>query len=154
MARKKVEQPQAFAFGVNVPARPHAISFKQTVSLTKQAFRDGTRIDAVLKRYATVGVDAGRAPHLFQQSMAAAPFGVDQGRDYQAQLNAIVSVQQYFEALPSRVRARFENRPAHLVAFLADEANRKEAEELGLVEKPVEASPAVPPVAPVSPPPA
>lgn len=125
-----------FPFGDNLPSRKHSISFKGSQSRTKQAFRDGTRIDTILKRYATLGVDATIAPHLFQQNMARMPFGVDVGRDYHAQLNAVVAVREYFEALPSRVRARFGNDPGQLLSFLSDEGNRKEAEELGLVVKP------------------
>ena len=47
-------------------------------------------------------------------------------------------------ALPSRVRRRFDNDPAELMEFLADEANREEAVMLGLIEKeePVQPAPA------------
>lgn len=131
-----------------------AVSFKETRSRTKQMFADGTRVDNILKRYATAGVDATVAPYLFGQQLAAAPFGVDQGRDYQQQLSAVTAVREYFEALPSRIRERFGNQPSRLVEFLGDERNREEAEKLGLVkpaEKPA-GKPVDPPAKPVEPP--
>lgn len=130
-----------------------AVSFKEVQSRTKQMFRDGTRIDNVLKRYGTAGVDSAMAPWLFAQGMASAPFGVDQGRDYHSQLSAVTSVRQYFEALPSKVRARFGNDPAQMLEFLGDEKNREEAEKLGLVKAP-EKAPISPPVKPEEKPPA
>lgn len=115
-------------------------------------FRDGTRIDNVLKRYATAGVDSAMAPWLFAQGMASAPFGVDQGKDYHAQLAAVTGVRQYFEALPSKVRARFGNDPSQMLEFLGDSRNREEAEKLGLVKAPE--APISPPVKPEEKPPA
>lgn len=135
-----------------------AVSFKESQSRTKQMFRDGTRIDNVLKRYATAGVDSAMAPWLFAQGMANAPFGVDQGKDYHAQLAAVTAVRQYFEALPSKVRARFGNDPSQMLEFLGDEKNREEAVKLGLVTAPEAPVPPsampteVPPVKPAAPP--
>jgi len=39
-----------------------------------------------------------------------------------------------FAGLPARVRDRFKNDPVHLLTFLADGANQKEAIELGLID--------------------
>lgn len=129
----------------NVKRKRLAVSFKEVQSRTKQMFRDGTRIDNVLKKYATAGVDSAMAPWLFAQGMATAPFGVDQGKDYHAQLSAVTSVRQYFESLPAKLRARFGNDPAQFVAFVSDDRNREEAEKLGLVKAPDKA-PVSPPV--------
>lgn len=125
--------------------RKHAKSFKGTVSRTKQSFRDGTRIDNVLKRFTTLGVDAAFAPSLFEQGLARATFGQDLGKDYQQQLTAVVRVQQYFEGLPSRLRARFENSPSKFAAFVSDPANLEEGRKLGIFEKPPEVDPPAPP---------
>lgn len=143
---------ELFPFGENagepVNRRQFSKSFKSARSRTKQAFRDGSRIDTVLKRYAAVGIDASFAPSLFAQGLARAPFGVDVGRDFQAQMNTVVAVQAFFDGLPARVRERFRT-PVNFVDFMNDPGNREEAEKLGLV-KPVEkpASPAAPPAVP------
>lgn len=55
--------------------------------------------------------------------------------DFQTAMNTIVAAKQEFMKLPPKLRSRFENDPAQLIAFLNDDANREEAEFLGLVPK-------------------
>jgi len=55
--------------------------------------------------------------------------------DYHTALNRVIAAQDEFEALPAQIRARFNNDPAELIAFLDDDNNRPEAESLGLVDK-------------------
>ena len=57
--------------------------------------------------------------------------------DYGEALELMHKSREMFMELPSNIRDRFDNRPELLVKFLQDESNRKEAEELGLVNKPV-----------------
>lgn len=123
--------------------------------MTQQHFKEECDIDRILKKYSETGflVDplAQRRPAQWGDFSSVA--------DYQAAMNKLVSVQESFDALPSRLRDRFKNDPMQMLAFLEDPNNRKEAEELGLVqpapstppqasqEKPVEASNAAPPAA-------
>lgn len=53
--------------------------------------------------------------------------------DYQECLAKIADTAERFAALPSALRERFENNPSKLLAFLANESNRAEAEKLGLI---------------------
>ena len=53
--------------------------------------------------------------------------------DYRDALEAIRNADESFMAMPADVRARFENDPAQFIDFVSDEANRAEAEKLGLV---------------------
>lgn len=53
--------------------------------------------------------------------------------DYQSALNSIRAAEMSFEAMPADVRSRFHNDPAEFVDFCSDDANRAEAERLGLV---------------------
>lgn len=55
--------------------------------------------------------------------------------DFQSAMNTIVKAKQEFAALPPKIRSRFQNDPAELIAFLENDANREEAEFLGLVDK-------------------
>lgn len=69
--------------------------------------------------------------------------------DLQECLLKIQDADNLFMSYPAEVRERFDNNPVNLIEFLGDEANRKEAEELGLVvPRPT------PPAVPASPPPA
>lgn len=111
-----------------------ALSFKGVESKTKQAFRDGTRVDMVLRKYAAMGVDANNVG-LFQSNVARMEFGVaDTVKDYQLQLNRVLAVQKYFASLPSKIRDRFANDPANMLDFMADPANKDECIKLGLLK--------------------
>lgn len=114
-----------------------AIDFSASPSMTKQSFRDGTKVDVILRQYATKGVDPNNVG-LFQKSVATtAQFGVaDMARDYQAQLNQVVRVKSYFESLPARLRDFFRHDPAQMLEYMADPENREKCIEMGLFEKP------------------
>lgn len=55
--------------------------------------------------------------------------------DFTTAQNRIAEASNAFSRLPGRIRERFNNSPAMLLAFLADERNRDEAVKLGLIEK-------------------
>jgi len=66
--------------------------------------------------------------------------------------NHVKKAEQTFMSYPSKIRKRFDNKPAKLIEFLSDEKNRTEAEELGLIYKPaVEPTPVIPAPAEESP---
>lgn len=131
----------------------HAISFEGVPSMTKQSFRDGTKVDRILKKYAAQGISPDNVG-LFQRSVANMEFGVaDTTYDYQTQLNKINEVKEYFAALPSRIREKFRNDPARMLRFMSDPANMDECVKLGLFrgpekEKKADPAPAAPPAAP------
>ena len=52
---------------------------------------------------------------------------------YQSALNAIQSANDSFYSLPADMRSRFDNNPDKFVEFCFDDANRLEAEKMGLV---------------------
>lgn len=55
--------------------------------------------------------------------------------DFAGSLSIVNRARDSFNALPAMVRAKFENDPAKVIAFLSDEANRDEAIYLGLLPK-------------------
>lgn len=58
--------------------------------------------------------------------------------DYQTCLQAITKAEEGFMSLPAKVRDKFKNNPQALFDFIADERNRPEAIEIGLIPKPEE----------------
>ena len=58
------------------------------------------------------------------------------GTDFQVLQNRMIAAKEEFDSLPSKVRDRFGNDPARLIAFLSDSANRDEAVRLGLDNAP------------------
>lgn len=137
----------------------HSKTFEGVESRTKQAFRDGTKLDSILRKYATIGVDPNDIG-VFRQTMAGATYGVaDTSHDYQVMLNRVNYVQEYFARLPSRIRDRFANDPARMLDFMADKRNIDECVKLGLFRatpggEGAKPPPEAPPVPPASPAPA
>jgi len=62
--------------------------------------------------------------------------------DFQSAMNLALEAEKGFMAMPANVRARFNNDPGQLVAFVSDPSNREEARSLGLLVP--EAKPAEP----------
>lgn len=101
-------------------------------SLTKQEFKEETDINYIIKR-ATI---TGELPSS-QKTPVYGDF-TNGPQDYKTALNMVLEAQEQFDSFPSKVRDRFKNDPAELLAFVANEQNRDEAIALGLIEKPEE----------------
>lgn len=98
-------------------------------TLTQQNQREEADINEIVRRFGITGQ--------LPVSIRAPVFG-DFGDvfDFQSAQNAIVEARQSFEALPAKVRERFNNDPQKLVEFCSDESNKVEMEKLGLLVKP------------------
>lgn len=94
-------------------------------SLAQQHMVDDTDINKLMERY----VQTGELPQL-----SAPPLQGDftNVMSYQDALNLMIQARQSFEALPAKVRSRFDHDPAQFVAFMSDEANRDEIRQMGL----------------------
>jgi len=106
------------------------ITFDPEEGETQQSFKDECDINRIVSQYVKTGTWSGslRPPTRVPQ------FGdFSNVLEYQESMNKIIEAQEAFDALPARVRERFQNDPALLLAFLDDESNLSEAEKLGLV---------------------
>ena len=102
-------------------------------SLAKQEFREESDINNIMRKYE----EHGEIPHVRSGGQFVDCDGPD---DYQSALNIVMAAQERFAAMPARIRDRFDNNPELLLRFVADDENYDEAVELGLIEKPIEAS--------------
>lgn len=96
---------------------------------TQAHFRKTSNINEIFKKYVKTGI-------LVEQGkpMAGVPqFGVFEQFDFLESQNKVVQAKMAFNALPSRIRARFSNDPSKLLQFLGDEKNRSEAISIGLL---------------------
>lgn len=102
-----------------------AVKFDPADDLTVQSYKDDSDINVLMRRFGVTG----QLP-----VSAVMPFYGDFSEtvDYQTALNMVRDADNAFSALPAKVRTRFNNDPAELMAFLQNEENRTEAEELGL----------------------
>lgn len=134
-----------------------ALSFPSP-SRTKQAHKDECDINNILARYKRTGVLDFQQKHEPQ-------YGDVTALDFQQAQFTVAAANGMFAAMPAFLRARFDNDPYKFLAFVHDERNRVEAEDLGLLKpKPAPpapnvapaapaAAPAEPPAAPATPPP-
>lgn len=100
-------------------------------SLTQQSAKDECDINIIVER-------AKRGADLSQLSRGPGFYGDFTGLpSYRDALIMVNKANEAFMTLDAQVRKRFDNDPAKLLDFLADDANREEAQKLGLL-KPVE----------------
>ena len=101
-------------------------------SRTVQSHRDKCDIPSIVEKYRRTGMMP-----LMKSNATQMTFGdFTDVQDYQTTCNRVIAAHQAFDGLPVRVRERFRNDPAALLAFLSDPANRVEAISLGLVNEP------------------
>lgn len=112
-----------------------SITFDPSKSLTIGSAKDECDINLILDTYKKTG----KLPNTVvgQSFMARNPmYGDFSGiTDYTSIRYKLDEAERQFMELPAHIRKRFDNDPQKLVAFLSDERNREEAEELGLIEK-------------------
>lgn len=97
-------------------------------SRTEQHHANEVDINKIVSRYQKTGVMPLRDGRPSYGDFA----GIS---DYHSACEAVREAERGFMTLPPDLRKRFKNDPGELVAFLADEGNRDEAVELGLVKR-------------------
>ena len=95
-------------------------------SKTKQAFKDESDINNVLKKYAATG----SLPLNLKDNPRYGDFSTFQ--DYQSSIQIVMDAQAQFAGLPSLARERFNNDPGIFLDFMSNPQNSKEFEKLGL----------------------
>jgi len=95
-------------------------------SLAQQHAKDECDINTIVRRFGLTGELPSnvRAPQYGDFTDAV---------DYHTALNAVRAADEAFMQLPADVRTRFNNDAGAFVDFVSDDANRAEAEKLGLV---------------------
>lgn len=95
-------------------------------SRTAQEFAEDADVNNIMARY----VKTGTVPVYTDRLMLDGDMHV---LSYHEMQNVIADANSAFAALPSAVRARFDNDPAKFVDFVSDEANSAELRELGML---------------------
>jgi len=119
-----------------------AINFATALDRTHQEFKDECDINVLMRRYEATGV----MPQPWKSPPVAQYGDFSEAPDYFEAQRILATARDQFSGLPSRVRARFNNDPAQLLAFVHDDANLEEARKLGLLRD--QAPPAGPPPTP------
>lgn len=120
------------------PPRSPSIAFDAGTSKTRQEFLAESDVNRLVERFRDTG--SFYDPLTLSKTSQNKPLFGDFTNlpDYQQCLDVVIDAEQRFALLPSRLRERFSNDPAQLLAFVSDAKNRDEAIELGLIAKPQE----------------
>lgn len=90
--------------------------------------RNECNINSIMAKYRRTGLLPARVGSGMSGDFTAAV-------DYHSSLEAIRAAEAGFMSMPSQLRKRFDNDPAKLLDFLANDDNYDEAVALGLVPK-------------------
>ncbi len=131
----------------NLPPR-----FRQDFSKggrTKQAFKEETDINWIMRKYDKTGLIDHLAKH-------GGEYGFASSITLHEAMNVVVKAEQMFADLPASARSRFKGEPGKFLDFVQNPENQAEMLELGLMKPgfvmpPVPAEPAVAPSAPITP---
>lgn len=99
-------------------------------SLTQQHFSKDADINEIVHRF---GIGDGSIPPAPNDPRFYADF--TDVVDLRTALDRTIQAVTAFEALPVRLRSRFNNRPADMYEFVLDPANEAEAISLGLLKR-------------------
>lgn len=114
-------------------------------TLTQQQFLQESDINYIAERF----MKTGEVKQVVHMPMSGDFQGIF---DFQSAMNTVVQAKQEFMTLPAKVRSRFDNDPAKLIAFLEDKENKDEAMALGLIPRPRIDPPQAPAPGPATPP--
>ena len=109
------------AYGVRVAQQ---ISFPAD-GRTKQAHKDETDINKILRQY----MKTGNINHL---NLHGSQYGFATGDDFLESMNIVTKANEMFLDLPSEVRTRFDNNPEQFLDFVQNPENLEELRKLGL----------------------
>lgn len=98
-------------------------------SLAVQNAKDESDINTIVRRFGLTGELPSDVAMPQSGDFVGAP-------DFQTSMNLVRQAQEEFLRVPADIRARFGNDPGAFMAFLDDDANRAEAQRMGLL-KPV-----------------
>lgn len=110
-------------------------------SMTQQQFAEEVDINTIVRRFGLTGELPNGINMPQSGDFTDAP-------DFQTALNLVRQAEEAFLDIPAETRARFNNDPARVIAFMEDATNKEEAIKLGFIERPPEKDRQGEPVAP------
>lgn len=138
-SEKKIEPPSAVIIRKEPnefsPHRRRVLLMCHDESLTEQAHKADCDINNIVARYSLDELAS------FIQNDPGAYLDISDAVDYKTALDIVNNAKVQFDALPSRVRAEFNNNPAEFLEFAQNDKNLDRMVELGLAEKRPEIDP-------------
>lgn len=98
-------------------------------TLTQQSHANETNINKIMARYKSTGI-------MTHEKNNKGSYGdFSNVVTYQEALHKIAEAEQMFMDLPATVRQQFANDPAYFLDYVQNPVNRKNLEDMGLIEK-------------------
>lgn len=97
-------------------------------SKVQQNAKEECDINNIIAKYAKTGV----LPEMIKNNPQYGDFS--NAADYQTAMNTVITAKEQFNALPSVVRAKFENDPEKFLDFVHDPKNQAEIKKMGLTK--------------------
>lgn len=118
-------------FRVNYGPQVKRVAIKQPSSnpqgRTKQSFKDECDINNIVKKFNKTG----QLPEMIKQNPQYGDYS--SGMDYQEACNLVIKADQQFQALPARVRERFNNDAKQFLIFATNPQNGLEMAKMDLL---------------------
>jgi len=105
-------------------------SFKDSVSQTVQEQKDSTDVNKILERF-------NRTELIDHVNSHEPQYGDFTGYDFQTNQNKVAEAQSMFNALPAKVRQKFNHNPQEYLNYIADQANIDDMRD-GSIDNPIE----------------
>lgn len=120
----------AFNYDADVVSRETGVDVG-TEGAAQQQFAEEVDINTIVRRFGLTG----QLPNGIGMPQSG---DFTEVSDFHTAMNLVRQAEEAFLKIPGETRARFNNDPARVMAFLADGANRAEAIKLGFIEAPPE----------------
>lgn len=118
-----------FATAYSKKPKNYGISFPKEEGRTKQAHKDESDINNIMRKFTKTGIIEHSNNH-------SADYGFATSDDLHSSLLIVKKAEQMFAALPSAARNKFKNDPGEFLDFVQNEENKDKLFDLGLSDKP------------------
>lgn len=140
---KPIEWRSAWDYKADAAERANTDIDCKDASLTQQHFAADADLNVIAARF---GIDGGQIPAPTFDPKYYGDFR--NAPDFRTILDRVKDAKDRFDALPAKIRNRFENDPSKLLEFVYDPDNADEAVRLGILKRLPEEVKETPPAPP------
>ena len=108
-----------------------------TPAVLKQEFKDQCDINNIIKQFTLTG----QISHISAKAATGVFMDLPDDTSFESAMNVVAKANEAFDALPAKLRDRFNNDPADFLAFVEDPANKDELIQLGIRQRPPRPAP-------------
>lgn len=107
-------------------------------SRTQQHFTEATQVNNIIQKHTSNGIEQDG-----NIGTRKATFGNYTGVDFREMQTKLAQANETFDALPGKIRKRFDHDVSKLIEFVQDDNNLEEAKTLGFLKEPEKEEPPI-----------